>query len=126
MEMQADIQIIIDVLKTIRLTRITRNEYELHQLIGHTLALHHIEYEKEFVLGPRNRIDYLVGSIGIETKMGKPSSRDLEAQATRYAQFDRIGALILVVERNAFHVPSEVNGKPVHYVALNNNWGIAL
>ena len=42
-----------------------QGEYDLHRLIGQRLTEAGIAYEHEVVLGPRCRIDLLVGDVGI-------------------------------------------------------------
>lgn len=102
-------------------------ERDIQNHIQRMLEQRSIPFDREFVLGPRNRVDFLCdGGIAIELKKGKPGSEALAAQAARYATFDAVTAVVLVVERCVFDVPEEVNGKPIHYVALNRNWGIAL
>lgn len=102
-------------------------EYSLQDAIAKQFDTDGIPYAKEYVLGPRNRIDFLIpGGIGVEVKKGKPNSVQLQAQAERYCRFDAVQTLVLVVERNVIDYDPVVNGKPVHYVALNKLWGIAL
>lgn len=102
-------------------------EYDLQALIAEQFDRDGIPYVKEYKLGPRNRVDFLVaGGIVVEVKKGKPNSGELAAQADRYAAFEVVADVILVVERNVFNYHQEANGKPVHYVALNKLWGIAL
>jgi hypothetical protein len=86
-----------------------------------------IAYRAEVKLGPRSRIDLLTaGGVGIEVKQGKPNSRQVWAQLERYAASAQIAALVVVVSRNIAGHGCLAGGKPVRYVALNRNWGIAL
>jgi hypothetical protein len=102
-------------------------EYDLQAAIAAQFDQDGIPYQKEAVLGPRNRIDFLIpGGIGVEVKKGKPNSGEVMGQVERYAKFDAVSELILVVERSVFQYERSTNGKPVHYVALNKLWGIAL
>lgn len=117
------------VLEALRRIRIhpAAAETDLYYAISAELRADGIPFEREVLLGPRNRIDYLIpGGVGIEVKKGKPNSRALEAQAERYCRFDQVTALILVVERSVFIHPDRLHGKPVYYVSLNRLWGIAL
>lgn len=117
---------VIASLRRLRIQPITY-ESELHDQIAERLRTDGIAYQHEVTLGPRNRIDFMVPpGIGIEVKKGKPTSSDLTAQAERYAAFDQIRAIILVVERNVFWYPEAIDEKPVHYIACNRLWGIAL
>lgn len=102
-------------------------EYDLQAEIVRQFTADGILFAKEYMLAPRNRIDFLIpGGIGVEAKKGKPNSNQVAAQIKRYCGFDAIQTLILVVERNVFNYERSANGKPVHYVALNKLWGIAL
>jgi hypothetical protein len=128
-EAGAPVVTVEQVLASLRKLRVVavEVEYALQEEIAKRLAADSIPFAKEYVLGPRNRIDFLVqGGIGIEAKMGKPNSGRVGAQVERYAAFPQITAIILVVERSVFHYRRLVNGKPVHYISLSKLWGIAL
>lgn len=102
-------------------------EVSIQDRIAESLTARGIEFQREYRLGPRNRVDFLCpDGIAIEVKKGKPGSSALTAQAERYAAFDAVSSIILVVERCVFDPPVEANGKPVYYIALSRNWGIAL
>jgi hypothetical protein len=110
-----------------RVTRVN-DEYELQRKIQSCLEDHHIGYEKEYRLGSRSRVDFFAdGGVAIEVKRGlaKPNQSIVWAQVTRYAQYDAVRAIILVVDRN-LNLPSEVNGKPCVSFGLHKLWGIAL
>ena len=49
----------------------------------------------------------------------------LKRQVARYAAFDSVGAMIVLTQR-AVSLPKSVLGKPVHVIALNQLWGVAL
>lgn len=120
------LQSIVNTLNSLRLHP-QALESDIHAAIAAELDRQGIHFEHEHTLDPRNRVDFLcAGGMAIEVKKGKPTSSALEAQAARYAEFDAVTSLFLVVERCVFEPPSEVNGKPVHYVALAKNWGVAL
>ncbi len=101
-------------------------EYDLHLTIALLFSAKGICYLREYQLGPRNRIDFMAGGVGIEVKKGKVLSSRMQAQAARYLAFDALDSLIIVVERCVFQMPDEINGKRVTVVALNKQWGIAL
>lgn len=119
-----------EVLSSLQRLRVhtVNSEHDLHRAIGAQFVVDHISFSREVRLGPRNRVDFLIlGGIAVEVKKGKPNSGDVSAQIERYCRFDTVQVLILVVERNVFaHLDQSTNGKPVHYVALNKLWGIAL
>jgi hypothetical protein len=126
MESSHQVPIILDALSSLRLHPQAK-EFDIQEAIRQKLYTTAIPFWKEHKLGPGARVDFLCGyGIAIEVKKGKPNSATLRAQAARYAAFDAVFCIILVVERCVFDAPAEVDGKPVHYVALAKNWGIAL
>lgn len=80
-----------------------------------------IKAEAETRLTPKDRIDFMIGSIGIEVKIGS-SRRSILRQLERYAACDQVQSLILVT---AIAFPSmgfEINGKPVRIANLSMGW----
>jgi hypothetical protein len=115
---------VIRALKRIR-TQVIIDEFKLHKLISNELDKEGISFKSEFPLGPRNRIDFLTDSgIGIEAKKGKPNELQVINQLIRYAAFEQVRGLILVIERY-MDLPEEINGKPVRSIGLRKLWGIA-
>lgn len=100
-------------------------EYDLHRMIAQALAAADIPFRHEVPLGPRCRIDFLAGDVGIEVKKGKVSAPLLKAQADRYLAFEQVGALLLVTG-GAARLPGRLHGKPVRVFGLNRLWGVAL
>jgi len=100
-------------------------EYDIHAAIARALEAAGLEYEHEYRLGPRRRIDFRVGRVGIEVKKGRPAPSQLTAQLRRYLDSDALDAVVVVTQR-ATALPGAINGKPVYLVSLNRLWGIAL
>ena len=100
-------------------------EYDIHGAIAEALAAAGLEYEHEYRLGPRRRIDFRVGRIGIEVKKGRPASSALAAQLRKYLESDELDAVIVVTQR-VTRVPNAIDGKPVVLISLNRLWGVAL
>ena len=94
-------------------------------LVAHALRSAGIEAQHEVHLAPRCRIDFLVGSVGIEVKKKRPDRARLIAQLTRYAACEQIDALIVVAPRGV-SLPKSIGRKPVRLVALERLWGISL
>lgn len=116
-----------DVVVTIKRIRshVITDEYKLHDLIAKELLGAGISYQHEVLLAPRNRIDFLtVSGIGIEAKKGKPNEAQVYRQLERYASFDDVKGLILVIERY-MDLPETINGKPVVSIGLRKLWGIS-
>lgn len=97
------------------------SELELQDGIESVLRSAGLEYEREVKIGPGSRIDFLVGDVGIEVKIGG-SLQAATRQLHRYAQCDRIGSLILVSSR-LFHsyFPEMLNDKSLRVVNLINS-----
>ncbi len=100
-------------------------EYDIHAAVAEALAEAGLEYEHEYRLGPRRRIDFRVGRVGIEVKKGRPASSELREQLRRYLESDALDAAIVVTQR-VTALPATICGKPVRLVSLNRLWGVAL
>lgn len=121
-----DLAAVLCVLTTFR-PEVISAESHLQAKVAAALATAGIRFEREARLGTRSRIDFLcAGGIGIEVKKGKPGSAAVNAQIERYLGHPQLSALVLVVERNVFKPITEAHGKPVRYVALNRQGGVAL
>lgn len=123
--LQQSLDMVLECLKRLRVNPIME-EYALQDMIRAELDRAGICFVKEFKLGPRNRIDFLVeGGIGIEVKKGKPNKKQTMEQLERYMLSEHIEVLILVVERS-LTIPSQIMGKRCISFGVNRNWGIAL
>ena len=100
-------------------------EYDIHAAVAAALSEAGLEFEHEYRLGPRRRIDFRVGRIGIEVKKGRPTSPALATQLRKYLESDALDAVIVVTQR-VTRVPDTLCGKPVVLVSLNRLWGVAL
>lgn len=100
-------------------------EADLHACVGQRLSEAGLPYTHEATISKGCRIDFLVGSIGVEIKKGKPSAATLAAQLQRYAACDAVDGLIVMTERSV-RLPSMILGKPVRCIPLSQLWGIAL
>lgn len=103
----------------------TPGEYDLHRLVAGALEAADLQYRHEVALGPRCRIDFLVGNVGIEIKKGHVNARRLRAQAEKYLAFEEVGALMLVTMGSAA-LPGVLMGKKVRVFGLNRLWGVSL
>jgi len=112
-------------IRTVRIG-VVAEEFEIHRAIAAALEAAGIAFHHEYKLGPRCRIDFLTtDGIGIEVKKGKPYSVAVEQQLERYARFDAVTGIILVIERYQ-DVPTTIAGKPCRSIGLRKLWGIAL
>lgn len=101
--------------------RAPNEETTLQLEIADVLAKAGHTFTREAQLGPRERIDFLVGPIGIEVKI-QGSASEVMRQLLRYAEYADVQVLILVTTRSQIVVPSELGGKPIftvrHYAGL--------
>lgn len=105
------------VLRALRRYRYTyADETALQAGLAEALSLESLNAEREVRLSPRDRIDLLVGRVGIEVKVAGTVDGVLR-QLNRYAGSDRVGALVLVTTR-ATHLgmPMYVGGKSLDVV----------
>ena len=100
-------------------------EYDIHSAVARALSDAGLEYEHEYRLGPRRRIDFRVGRVGIEVKKGRPAASRLAEQLRRYLESDDLDAVVVVAQR-VTTLPRAIAGKPVCLVSLNRLWGVAL
>lgn len=100
-------------------------ELKIHALVADTLTQGGFSPQHEARLGPRARVDFLVGSIGIEVKRGRIQPKPLTAQVRRYLAFDALSGLIVVSESGR-PLPAVIDGKPVVVITLQQLWGLSL
>ena len=100
-------------------------EMDIHAAVARALSDAGIEFEHEYRLGPRRRIDFRAGRVGIEVKKGRPASAELAKQLRRYLESDALDAAVVVAQR-VTALPDAINGKPVVLISLNRLWGVAL
>lgn len=94
------------------------DEFELHEGIAIALVEAGQAFTREVALSVRDRIDFLVGKIGVEVKTQGSVSR-VATQLLRYAASPRVDGLILVTTRLQLdRFPAELAGKPLRVVAL--------
>lgn len=115
---------ICEALSTLRMPAMP-DEYDIHDQIATALRLHGLNYEHEYRLAPRCRIDFRVGRVGIEVKKGRPSTRELTRQLRRYLTSEALDAAVVVMQRSV-SLPETIEGKPVRVFSLNRLWGVAL
>lgn len=94
-------------------------EERLQFEIAAELAKAGVPFEREYRLGPRDRIDFMCGGVGIEAKTRNPR-RNTFKQLKRYAEGDEIEALILITG-TFMGLPEEINGKPLYMVSLGRS-----
>lgn len=113
-----DIDSVLAVLRALRLP--VAVEVDTQAEIAAALLAAGAPAVREVILDKANRIDVMVGGIGIEVKV-KGGKRDILRQLQRYAEFDQILELVLVTAV-AMGVPETINGKRVHKVSIGRAW----
>lgn len=101
------------------------SEETLHMQVKKALADAGLRAEHEARLGPRCRIDFMVGEIGVEVKKSRPSPARLCEQLARYASCPQVKQLLVIAPRGV-NLPRTIGGKPVKMLALERLWGISL
>ena len=123
-QLSRDMDAIVAALSAVR-TPAQPEEYDIHAAVARALDATGLEYEHEYRLGPRRRVDFRVGRVGIEVKKGRPASSGLREQLRRYLESDALDGVIVVTQR-VTALPDAICGKPVRLVSLNRLWGVAL
>lgn len=125
--MAAELEKVISALHTLRVGRISE-EYDLQKKIATVFDAAGIGYDKEHNLGHGNRVDFLTATgIAVEVKKGKPNRERLLSQINRYAEFEEVQSIIIVVETSLKDpINHSRNGKPCKVIGLLKQWGIAL
>jgi len=81
------------------------------------LRLQTVPVRREVRLGS-DRLDFMIGSIGIEVKVDGSLSA-LTRQVHRYLARDEVHALLIVTTRSThMNMPAEMNGKPLRVLHL--------
>jgi hypothetical protein len=95
------------------------SEAELQTGVAEVLRAAGIAFEREVTIGARDRIDFLVGSVGIEVKING-SADNLIRQLSRYAQAAVVSELLVVSSRCKLTggLPSSLSGKPIVALSL--------
>lgn len=76
------------------------SEREMQMAIAKLLVENGIQFRPEARLSSRDRIDFLVGRVGIEVKHAG-SYQQVASQLLRYAESDSVDAVLLVTDRAA-------------------------
>ena len=114
---------ILSALSTLRVPA-EPGEYDIHGQIASALSAAGLDFAHEYRLGPRCRVDFLVGRVGIEVKKGRPAAA-LHRQLARYLAFDALDAVVVITQKHT-PLPERIGGKPVLQISLNRLWGVAL
>lgn len=95
------------------------DELALQDEIARVLGAGGFAFEREVRLSDADRIDFLVGDIGLEVKTAGTRTQVIR-QLHRYAQHERIGELVLATTRwsHASSLPVAMSGKRLSILPL--------
>lgn len=95
------------------------SEADLQEAIATLFTNGAVAHEREAILTKGERIDFLLGDVGVEVKIaGSPA--EIFRQLLRYAELPQIASLIVVTDKTRIvrGLPSHVLGKPLAIVSL--------
>ena len=96
-------------------------ENAAHAAIFAALIAAGLPARSEVILSSRDRIDLMVETVGVEVKV-KGSKRDIFRQLERYAEHQKIKALVLATN-TAFPPIAPIKGTvPVFIASLSRGW----
>jgi len=94
------------------------SEADLQEAIEALYVQNGVSYVREARLNAKDRIDFMVGGIGVEVKVDS-SLNSVQRQLWRYAASDAIDSLVLVTTKAAHkNLPEFITGKPLYVVHL--------
>jgi len=91
------------------------HEAELKEAVCQILVKQGIEFQLEVWLNKKDRVDLMVGSVGIELKVRSVRPALIE-QIWRYLKDPRIQSLLLVTTQRTVSLPPVLLDKPVFLV----------
>lgn len=95
-------------------------ERKTQSFIAAELTMAGISFRREVKLGDGDRIDFLIGNVGVEIKL-KGQRREIYRQCERYCGHDDVAALVLATNA-AMGMPHTIRGKSVFIAHLGRAW----
>lgn len=94
-------------------------EDDYQQSVARVLEQEGVEHRREVRLSARDRIDFMVGALGVEVKMQGSTTRLLR-QLGRYAEHEDVEELLLVATstRLVRGIPERIHGVSVSAMVL--------
>lgn len=93
-------------------------EADLQDGLAQVLEAAGLPFRREVILSDEDRIDFMVGGVGVEVKI-KGAIRPTLAQLERYAGHEGVTELVLVTGRlQLTGMPRKLKGKPLRVLAL--------
>ena len=122
--MQTEFERTMAAIKTMRIGAADTEE-AIHAQAARAFENAGLAAEHEVRLASRCRIDFMIGTTGIEIKKKRPQRTELLAQLARYAACERVETLLVLAPRGV-DLPEKIGGKPVTMMSLEKLWGISL
>lgn len=95
-------------------------EGELQHAIAAEFDRVGIGFEREVRLSGADIVDFMVGAVAIEVKIGG-GKLQIFRQCERYCAHQRVAALVLAASRS-IELPEAIAGKPVRVASLGRGW----
>jgi hypothetical protein len=100
---------------------ILSDEKDLQSQIAGALDAAAIDYQREVIIGARERVDFMIfDGIAVEVKI-KGGKLAIYRQLKRYAESDQVREIILL-SSVSMGLPLSINGKPTHFLSLGEQW----
>lgn len=113
--MKAKVEDLVSALKSFVIP--ADNEAAMQSVIERIMRIRNYDFSREVILSDADRIDFMVGTIGLECKVaGTPAS--VMAQCGRYLEHDAIESLILVTTKAAHRRICYESEKPFSVVLV--------
>ena len=94
------------------------NEVELQNSIANIFEREGVQFQREVKLNSRDRIDFLVDGIGIECKVGHPTTQVIR-QLHRYVESPLVKEVALVTTRQRHNeIPAVLGEKRITVIYL--------
>lgn len=96
-------------------------ENSAHLALADVLRARGLEVRTEVRLNEKDRIDIMVGTVGVEVKT-KGQRREIYNQLKRYAACPEVEALVLATSTPWPSHMTEIDGKPFSVASLTAGW----
>ena len=96
--MKAKVEEIVAVLRSYVIP--ADNEAAMQSVIERIMSIRNYDFRREVILSDADRIDFMVGEIGLECKVAGTAA-SVMAQCGRYLEHDAVESLILVTTKAA-------------------------
>ena len=97
-----------------------KNEKELQSALSDRFTSVGLEHQREVGLSSSDIVDFMFGDIAAEVKT-QGSKIAIYRQLERYAQHDRVAAIVLI-SNVPMGLPASINGKPAYLFNLSRAW----